>query len=80
MQGTDKTWILDPPVKIPYETMWSDLSREEDESIRCKYQETALNSSTISAVISFFSTLMFISMLPVYLHGHRDSKKFVSVV
>ncbi|XP_023715268.1 EGF and laminin G domain-containing protein isoform X5 [Cryptotermes secundus] len=28
--GTDKTWILDSPIKIPYESLWSDVSSEED--------------------------------------------------
>jgi hypothetical protein len=41
IQGTDKTWILDSPVKIPYESLWSDVSREEDGPTRGKYQEAA---------------------------------------
>jgi hypothetical protein len=42
IQGTDKTWILDSPVKIPYESLWSDVSREEDGPTRGKYQEAAV--------------------------------------
>ncbi|XP_069674286.1 axotactin isoform X2 [Periplaneta americana] len=32
--GTDKAWVLDPPVKIPYKSQWTDSSREEDGSTK----------------------------------------------
>jgi hypothetical protein len=46
-QGTDKTWILDSPVKIPYESLWSDVSREEDGPTRGKYQAAAHLSTAV---------------------------------
>ena len=31
--------MLDPPVKIPYESLWSDVSKEENKAITGKCQE-----------------------------------------
>jgi hypothetical protein len=47
IQGTDKTWILDSPVKIPYESLWSDVSGEEDGPTRGKYQQAACLSIAV---------------------------------
>lgn len=34
IQGIDKTWVVDPPEMVPYKSLYSEASTEEDETGR----------------------------------------------
>lgn len=62
--GTDKAWILDPPVKIPYESLWSDVSKEENGAM----------TVTFYVLCAIFVLIMLGSMGEVY-RSYREHKR-----